>query len=517
MQIETWKPEIKPMILRNVIEEAICMVYPHAKKKEKLDICYFLDESVPREIESDPNRLTQVLINLLHNAVKHTDEGWIAVRVTHDPQSKELNFSVKDTGTGIPPALQQSLFKKFTQLGSQQARRGQSGLGLGLAICRKVIQKLGGKIWVESTGIVGEGCDFKFTIQYSGVPKMPERLEIKKNVVLVTASPVLRDQITEQFRAIGMKVQTLNQVDSTLLELLKQREPHIAAALIDVRAPGAESLTDSLNSLGPKSDHISSRLTMIACQANPSVLETVGNLQLLLKPIRLSFLEDLVSSDSDRHITTVHSIDSLPEASYTTGNATGKSSTSTHHTSPTETPLVRHVFPPVVSSSSSEGSRFSDVGKRHGSDPASTRPSPPHADPTSVSILIAEDNIVIQRVFKTLLTKLGVQSISFAETGVQALDILHKAPKSIELIIMDINMPEMDGVTCTRRIRSEYGKGAYYIVGVSAASTEQKEDYLLAGMDDFITKPAKLVDLQNALQRYFEKRARRNFSVSANV
>jgi CheY-like chemotaxis protein len=481
VQSDRWNPEYKVCSIRNLVEESIGIVFVHAKKGN-IEFAYVLDSSCPKEATTDAARVMQVLVNLISNSIKNTEQGSIVVRVTCSGPEM-LQFEVRDTGIGVLPEHQPSLFKKFCRI-PNKFNEHLGGVGLGLAICKKVTHKLGGHIWLESTGVPGEGTKVTFTISVSeprSVSPPPHR--IGTSLLIATSAP-LREQLTEQFNFLGLTVAHTNTIEEALDEGRRPSKPFCAILIDPDRAglnwndPKTQTRLDELGLLGPVTIMVSQTLSPMEAD----LVET----PVVLKPIRLSVLRSIVNKCKPE-------LDDDSEAIPTT---------------------LKNMHPLAKSSSSAYPTESRQLDSR-------CRRSSSLGDGTSVlnfdglKVLIVEDNLVVQRVFKTLFTKVGAAKISIANTGVQALEVLQADPSSADVIMMDINMPEMDGVTCTGQIISEYGKGAYWIIGVSAASLEETQTYLKAGMDDFLSKPVKMDAIQGALARFHASRAKRATSMDS--
>lgn len=487
--VESWHPDYKPCVLRNLVEEAITVVFAHQKLTSNIEMAYVLERGCPREVLMDATRIMQVLVNLIHNAVKNTETGSIVIRVRSARQ--ELHFSVKDTGIGIPPHLQGRLFKKFAQI-ENRLNSQCGGVGLGLAICRKIVEKLSGRIWIYSSGVPGEGSEVSFCLPEIAPHAATLPPASSGTVLLVDISKELLLQLVEQFDSLGIRTIPMQKMSSVgrFIDSGSADSSSVILILIDAsRASsnyqdiGFRQQVEELNQRAPV------RL-LIPHDLPPTDFELLGDLPVLAKPIRLSFLLGILQAFEGGS--------NLPGESQCAG------STSVVEDSAAEPFALGPDLP--LSSSSSSLSSLSSSREESVLLPAPRKLPSLDRSTSMPSVLVVEDHVVIQRVFKTLLSKLGVTTIALADTGVKALEVLARDPSKFQFILMDINMPEMDGVTCTGRIISEYGQGAYHIVGVSAASSEEAQNYLRSGMDDFVAKPAKLADLKAAIEKYQKKK-----------
>lgn len=435
--------EIVAFDLRECIDTSVEIFASQAAQKG-LELVCAVDASVPRRIEGDPTRLRQVLTNLLSNAVKFTQEGEVVVRVAAvnaESASARLHFSVRDSGIGISPEGRQRLFKSFSQVDPSTSRRF-GGTGLGLAISRRICEEMGGSMWVESEE--GKGTTFHFEIQ---APVLQAN-EPRPNR---SARPVCRLLIVDDNRTAGEWARTLAQARGLAVKttdnvnLAKQLlidDSEFDAAFIDSELGDVSGL-DLIGEIDRQREGEKPRLYLLAPsgQVNAADLqEARGVAGLLAKPLK------------------EHEFDLFLD------------SRATPEKPGTRAKTRRQEFDP-------------DLAER-----------------IPLRILLAEDNAVNQRVAVRLLGKLGYRA-DLAANGHEVLAAL--ALRAYDLILMDIQMPEMDGLEATRHILEGWPAGERpQIVAMTAhAHNEARRLCVESGMDDYVTKPVRVEDLTRMLKR----------------
>ena len=438
-KIEAGKLDFEPVEfdLRLSIEETLDLVAPKAAQKN-LNLAYFVEDTVPYSIIQDVTRTRQVLANLLSNAVKFTEEGEVVVKVEGQRQANgnyELHFAVQDTGIGIPPEGIERLFQSFSQVDPSTTRRF-GGTGLGLVISKRLVELMGGTMWVDSE--VGQGSTFHFTIiakkgQETTGHFEPDLVNLRNKRVLVIEDNLTNSRLIQQRLAAW-------QVQSTILTDATQGPVHdqLDALVIDLSRPsndGGGSL-DKILSLYPNLPTV----VLITLGERLAEHHTSHRLTTISKPIRPSQLHDA---------------------------------------------LVTVMFGGSISSQTSR--RISKLDDQM-------------AQQHPLKILLAEDNPVNQKVALGLLKKQGYRA-DVAATGWEALQALKR--QRYDVVLMDINMPEMDGVTATRHIRAEWKADEQpYIIALTANAIQSDRDkYLAAGMDDYVSKPVRVEELTAALER----------------
>jgi two-component system, sensor histidine kinase and response regulator len=440
-----------PFDLAEIVEPAMKSLALPAHRKG-LELNCLIAPDVPPALLGDPNRLRQVLVNLLGNALKFTERGEVNLRVeceSADRNSVTLRFSVQDTGIGIAPALQASIFEAFTQADGSTARRF-GGTGLGLTICRLLARMMGGRIWVES--VPGQGSTFFFTsrLDIAGLPHgNPRQLfdlsPLQGRKILVVDDNRTNCEVLETVLAAhGMRPASTQCASHGLLALehaLASADPH-SAAVIDVDMPGMTGFA-----------------LLERIRANPA---------LTAFPVIL-----MASSGHRDDVARCRQLD-----------------------------FAAHLTKPVGQAELLRALRDS-LAKPLPSAPRNTTRHPLlAANPAPLHILLAEDNIVNQKLVVRLLEKAG-HSVVVAANGREALDRLPSHPP-FDLILMDVQMPVLDGFEATREIRRREslipGCRPVKIVAMTACAMQgDREECLGAGMDEYIAKPIRLPELMKSL------------------
>ncbi|CAN5830420.1 hypothetical protein BH10CHL1_BH10CHL1_17720 [soil metagenome] len=462
-KIESDKLEVEaqPFVLTECIESTLDLFGPKAAEKE-LELAYEIDERVPHIIAGDETRLRQILVNLVGNAMKFTEQGEVVVTVSiqsigevsrdagrADPQIVavhehpgpiyELHFAVRDTGIGIPQERMNRLFQSFSQVDTSTARK-YGGTGLGLAISKRLSELMGGSMWVESE--VGKGSTFHFTLLTAAVAAQPTtaqdvRALQGKQILIVDDTAVNRTILLHQTRRWGMTAVAVASGAEALAQLASGAV--FDMAIFDMRMPemdGTALVTAVRNQ--PTTKQLPLVLLTSMGKANLGEISKNSGVAVLNKPVKQSQLRDALLRIVDRP--------SLPVA-------------------PTQLP-----------------SQF----------------GPANVTPSSLRILLAEDNIVNQKVGLRILQRLGYRA-DIAGTGLQVLEALKRQP--YDVILMDVHMPELDGMETSRRIRQHADE--YYQPYIIAMTADVMNGYrdvcIAAGMNDYISKPVRLEDLIAAL------------------
>ena len=455
-KIEAGKLDIETVDfdLRQIVEEVGELVASQAQKKG-LELAYTIADTVPAQVTGDPTRLRQVLTNLLGNAVKFTSSGEVVLSALLDRDIKDgktsVRFEIRDTGIGISAEAQAKLFQSFSQAdGSTRRRFG--GTGLGLAICRQLTGLMGGTIGVDST--IGKGSTFWFTVglgvQADQAPAAIHAVSLgDRKALLVDDNSTNRTILRRQLGAWGMRV-VATDCGSRALELL--REEAISGqpfdiAIIDLQMPDMDGLM--LGEIIKKDAAIAATplvmLSSLALQAYAERALAVGFATYLTKPARQHNLYTAVS----------------------TVLAGGKPAIETAAAKPVTAPVCADIV---------------DVAARP-------------------RLLVAEDNLVNQKVAVLTLSKMGYEPCVVSD-GRQAVEAFRSG--SYACILMDCQMPEMDGYEAAAEIRRlEAGLRHVPIVAMTAhAMKGDREKCLMAGMDDYLTKPLKIAELQTTLARW---------------
>jgi len=431
--------EAAPFDPRQCLEDTLDLFASKAAEK-KLELVGRVAPGVPNAVVGDVNRLRQILLNLVGNALKFTATGEVEVTLGTQPVDggHELHCVVRDTGIGIPADRMSRLFQPFSQVDSSTTRK-YGGTGLGLAISRRLIEVMGGRMWVESEAGLGSRFHFTLPVSEEVLPEQPAwqdspRLFAGRRVLVAAPSAMLRDALAGQLAAWG----AVTTGAGCVAEAVAAGQPDRPwdAVLVDRMFGAQEGWADAAE-LRRMPGAASSPLLLLGFPSgstrDPSF---AGHLN---KPVRIAALFAAMSK----------------------------------------------VF----------GCRRTPVGR-----PAATVvPFAAPLAPTGLRVLLVEDNPVNQRVSVMLLRKLGHEP-RIAGDGAAALAALAQEPA--DLIFMDMEMPVMDGCEATRRIRAEPSSPQPWIVALTANAMEaDRLRALAAGMNDFVTKPVRLADLVAALGR----------------
>jgi signal transduction histidine kinase/CheY-like chemotaxis protein len=442
-KIESGKLELEsaPFEVAVCVEESLQLVAARAQEKG-LEVTYVLDDTVPAALRGDSGRLRQVLVNLLSNAVKFTPAGEVGVAVSATPldaPALEVHFAVRDTGIGIPPDRFDRLFRSFSQVDASTTRR-YGGTGLGLAISRRLAELMGGRIWAESE--VGKGSTFHFTIVAEAAPP------------LAAAAPGGTAALAER----RLLIVDDNHTNRRILKLqaekwgLHARDTASPAEALEWVRRGDPYDVALLDYQMPEMDGIALARAIrdLPGLRAPALilLSSIGH-SLAAERAEALFAAILskplrLSQLQDRLCEIVGVSDAVPLA-------------------PAQSPE-----PPVTSA--------------------------------SLRILVAEDNPANQVVARRLLERLGYRA-DVAATGREALERVARSP--YDVILMDVQMPEMDGLEATRAICARWPSGERpRIIAMTAEAMEgDRETCLAAGMDDYVVKPVSLDRLGRALRQ----------------
>lgn len=431
---------------RSTLEDTLDIVAARAATKG-INLACLIEPSVPLRMVGDPSRLRQILLNLLINAVKFTEHGEVIARAQaqqNPDASIRLRVEVRDSGIGIPTEVQTKLFRPFTQADASTTRRF-GGTGLGLSICRRLTEAMNGNIGVQST--LGSGSLFWFEVtlhaapEYCALPLMPTDIHGKK-VLVVDTSPINRELLTLQMQSIGLIADCHATPASALQTLKAESDPYLLAILCQ-QLPDMDGihLAEAIHAVPAWNNLPLILLTSLATQELAAEARHARVASFLLKPVRQM---QLVAS-----IREALKLQPLPQ--------------------PRVLPIL-NTFPQWL---------------------AEERPY----------LLLAEDNPVNQKVAALMLEGLGCK-VDIVSNGVAALTALET--RVYDLVLMDCQMPEMDGYTTTEHIRALPGiRRNVPIVALTAnAFRADAERCFKAGMNDFVSKPFTREQLQQVLLRW---------------
>ena len=463
------KVDAAPFDLRLAIRDVVDLL---GRRRNPVDIYIDYPLELPSRLVGDHGRVRQVLMNLVGNALKFTERGHVLVSVSGevvDPDGAgdarlRLQIAVEDTGPGIDPAAQSQLFEPFTQADASTTRRF-GGTGLGLAISRRLVELMGGEIGLQSTP--GEGSTFRFSLELpcadgAPAPALPGTLSGRR-ILLVDDNDPGRDMLAGYLRQAGMLVTTAGSGPAALAEL---EHGTFDMALIDDQMPDMDGLL--LCELIRIDDAWSGMKLVLMCAADfRGVDESRAVDRCIVRPVMPDqLLQDLAMS-----------LDAAPAAGVArrqprAGAAAGGSGSGTQ-----EAPGPRPV---------------PDSGRL-----------PARPGGGARRVLLAEDNAINQKVAVRMLEKLGYR-IDVAADGEEAVDMWRHF--DYDAVVMDCQMPRIDGLEASRRIRAlerEQGRDRTPIIAMTANAMHQdRSDCLAAGMDDYLAKPVRQDDLAATLGRW---------------
>lgn len=446
-KIESGKMELEdaPFSIIKVIEETFDLLSIKANEKG-LDLLYYVDDDVPTVISGDVTRFRQVIMNLVSNGLKFTEEGQVMIEVgviSKENRNYTLEIKVTDTGIGIPEDKFSKLFESFSQIDSSTTRK-YGGTGLGLAICQRIISLMGGHIRVKSKE--GQGTSFIFTIQvkssneavvYNKFIAAKNNLPEGKNVLVVDDNITNLKILDKHFKMWGLNVRiadnykdalqllAANKFDLAVLDMLMPDKNGLELAEI-IKAKYPDLLLILFSSAGYIHDLDTDKLKLFS--------------EIINKPIKYNQLKDIIAKV-------------LTESSDS----------------------VKQDFV--------EGEQI--------------------VQKSTLRILVAEDDLINQKLIGKALNKLGYDFV-LAENGIKAVEAVKNG--KYDLIFMDMMMPEMDGVEATGVIRGNTpAEDIPVIIALTAnALAGDKERLLASGMDDYISKPYKLQDIEEAINKWFK-------------
>jgi len=456
-KIEADKIELerRPFELDRCVETVIQLLAPQAHTKG-LTLFSVIAPHTPNLLIGDATRLSQVLINLINNAVKFTAQGEVNVQVSPQPTAADesapakILITVQDTGLGIPADQRDRLFQPFTQ-GDASTTRRYGGTGLGLAISQRLSRLMGGQIEIESAGIAGEGARFHFTFQAERQSQpplahwLPAHPALQgKTLLLVETRPLYLEFLRQWATYWGMTVAATPSAKEALQWL--QQGPTFEVGLFDWQTPAVQGdvLISAVQELLRQQRRPPLPVVVMLAPNDvqgslwaPNELAALSVLGSVIKPVRLAQLHAALLNN------------------------------------------FQHVAAPASAT-------------------LSTPAEPLLAQELPLRILMAEDNRLNQQVTLRFLERLGYQ-VELAQDGVEALAALHR--QTYDVVLMDVQMPRLDGLETTRRMRAEaLGEQPYVIAMTANAMPGDRELCLAAGMNDYLSKPIRLEDLARALR-----------------
>ncbi len=452
-KIESGKLELEyiDFDLRTTMAEMVDLFTFKAERKG-LSLTCFLDPKVEVLVNGDPGRLKQVLINLTNNALKFTKYGEVAIRVElqHETDTELcVRFSVKDSGIGIAAKSQEKLFQPFSQVDTSTTRKF-GGTGLGLSISRQITEMMGGEIGVESEE--GKGSTFWFTALLRKQPEewwtqQSESIDLRgKRMLVIDKNQNNRAMLRQQLQSWDCIVAEAADANEALRLLRWQAEDNapFTAAFVDLQVPGldGETLGKTIKSDIAIKDTVLVLLTSLGWRGDAKEMSKIGFDAYLTKPLMQSQLYDCLVS--------------------------------------------------ILNDATTDERRRQLVTRHTLADDRRRR---------KVKVLVAEDNVVNQKVATKMLEKLGCD-VDCVGDGQEAVEAVTAVP--YDLVLMDCQMPKMDGFEATRFIRTNEDQcGKVAIVALTAnAMKGDREKCIGAGMDDYLTKPVRPVDLEEVVQKW---------------
>ncbi len=453
-KIESGKLELEqqPLLVRTSVEEVLDLLGPKVREKG-LELAYYIEPSTPKAIIADVTRIRQILMNLLSNAIKFTEKGEVVLKVkSQEIDSKnekkiyEIQFSVRDTGIGIPPEKQQRLFQPFSQVDASITRQ-YGGTGLGLVISKRLSEMMGGKMWVETE--VGKGSTFYFTIKAEIASQFVEMEFLEqpeltdKQVLIVDDNATNRKILSLQTQSWGMEPRLIS-LPKKALECLKE-DQNFDLAILDLQMPEMDGL------------QLASEIRKLQnCQFLPLILLSSSGISLSSEEVKkIGFAGILQKPIKQSQLYQVLLRIFLEQPIKLTENKAARK--------PNEIPNLAEDLPLII--------------------------------------LLAEDNAVNQKVALNILKRLGYLA-DIAANGLEVLEALKR--QKYDVVLMDMQMPEMDGLEATRKICEEWSpKERPYIIALTAnAMSGDRQICIDAGMNDYASKPMQINDLIVAFRKY---------------
>lgn len=460
-KIEAGKLDVEPIPfdLRFAVEEVADLLSTRTQGKD-VDLIVRYEPSTPRYLIGDAGRIRQILTNLTGNAIKFTEHGHVFINVEtvkRNDLSTVIRFSVQDTGIGIPEDKLEHVFEKFTQADSSTTRK-YGGTGLGLAICKNLTELMGGEIGLTSS--IGKGSNFWFTLPLKLSTEVPSAPTPSANLtglraIIVDDNEINRRVLQEQIGSWGIRNEGFASGEEALVALRKAKADgdSYQIALLDHCMPGmtGEMLGRIIKSDPDLKDTVLVMLTSVSFLNQARLMKEIGFAAHLVKPVRHSHLMDVIGEVWHNYLNSINP------------NANVSNISSATATDLTNTPFC----------------------------------------PTNVlftaRVLVAEDNIVNQKLAQRVLEKMGCR-VDLAANGREAVEMVALLP--YDVVFMDCQMPEMDGFEATKRIRS-LENGSLPIIAMTAHAMQgDRERCLNAGMDDYIPKPIKPVAIQKVLSQW---------------
>jgi len=439
-----------------ITAQDVCDLVRPKVASRPIEVLCRIDDALPANVMGDPGRYRQVLVNLMGNSAKFTKKGELELSIDVDTETDAtitLHARIRDTGIGIPEEKLESIFEAFSQADGSTTRE-YGGTGLGLSICRKIAGLMDGNVWAESE--IGKGSTFHFT---ANLQKSPEEKKknfkkvslVNKRILVVDDNPTNLSIVSHILKAAGLKVEAIE--DSSQVEAMLQKAiakgtlPDLIILDIQMPAPDGYALAELIRHRTKPTAHIPLLAYTSTTERNAQKCKDAGFDAFLTKPTRREILFKTIEK------------------------------------------LIANETPP---STNAENEKFI------------TQYSVREEIKQSIRILLAEDNPVNQKLAVLILNKAGYQ-VEVANNGRKAVDTFTAQPKSFDLILMDIQMPELDGLEATKELRSR-GYDKIPIIAMTAnAMKGDREICLEAGMNDYITKPVKREIIFEIIEKWLHR------------
>jgi len=461
-KIESGKLELESaeFDLNDTLSSVSTMVATEAERK-KLDLFFMTAPDVPKLLVGDTLHLGQVLLNLTNNAVKFTDVGSIVLRVWVENRQKErvtLGFSIEDTGIGISADAQTGLFEAFVQADGSTTRK-YGGSGLGLVISRRIVDLMGGTIDLKSEP--GKGSTFRFTAEFglqAAQPAPTGPTAQTANVLLVTSNREARNILPDGLRDWGINAHSANSAQTALSEIDRiagNGKSPCNVLVVDCNTQGTECIETARRIMNSGKLGSVAMIFMLRGQHQEALRMQADGLErcsFVIKPIHIPVLADMIlRTMSD-----------------------------------------------------------SDAGEAHGMEHPAPSTSQLRPELQGARILLVEDNEINQEVSQAVLKRTGLL-VETANNGREAVEMVTADPTRFDAVLMDVQMPEMDGLQATRAIRGIPDLKTLPIIAMTAhAFAEQRRDCLEAGMDDHVPKPVEAARLVATLNKWIKPRDKRS-------
>ncbi len=453
-RIEAGRLEIETTNFRlsDVLDGLAAIMSINAGAKD-IELVIGTGPDIPENLRGDPLRLKQILLNLAGNALKFTDHGEVVVRAElarADVDAVTLRFSIRDTGIGIPADQQAKLFSAFSQADTSTTRRF-GGSGLGLAICKRLVDLMGGKIGLVSTP--GQGSEFWFTLSFARGEAVIRSADTKLDVLIADDHDVARETLKMTAQALGWTSDVVSSGSEALAHTrarLQESQPY-DVLILDWKMPGLDGMAAS---------------KVIRSEVSP------GSFPIVIMVTAFN-REDVVNSPDAVAIDAV---------------------------------LVKPVTASSLFNAVMEARARRAGGSKALADVMMVQEEPARGLP-GVRILIVEDNTVNQTIARHILEAEGAV-ITLASDGREAVDRLAADPTGYDTVLMDVQMPVMDGYQATLAIRRELGLSVLPIIALTAGAFQsERERALGVGMNDFISKPFDVNRMIEAIKRQLARTA----------